>query len=91
MVTDLELLLAEGKIIEATDLLVDHLDRCCSTGAFEEIQELLRTIALEDIPLQVLGGVYMVCCHAKKELGEDFTNLEKIVFSRVPNFKSART
>jgi hypothetical protein len=80
-----------GREIEATDLLVFYLDGIFRAGDFESGKVLIQTLDLDSLPLRVLGGVYMVCRHAQKELGSEYSKLLDVVSSRVPGLFKGRT
>jgi hypothetical protein len=64
---------SQGRVIAATEALIEHLDSLFLAGEIEMARRLLARIDPERLPPKVLSGVLMVTRAAKAALGEERT------------------
>jgi hypothetical protein len=64
---------SQGRVIAATDTLIEHLNGLFLAGEIEMARRLLARIDPERLPPKVLSSVLMVTKAAKAALGEERT------------------
>lgn len=72
LINNAKIAVFDGKIIEATDMLVDYLDNALSSGNMSAVNDLISKIDATRFPSAVITSLLMILSHVPKSEVSDY-------------------